>query len=285
MKKIFLGICLVLLFCSSSPAETSVWKIERGNSVLFLGGTCHILRPSDFPLPPEFDKAYRAADLLVFEADPSEFNSPATQSKLMSKAMYTDGSTLENHLSPQTYQRLKEYCTANGIPLELLKKFKPSILSVMMEAIELAKLNATQEGVDLHYYTRAKQDGKVVEGLETVDEQIAFIAEMGLGNEEEFVNLTLNEMKSIRQFYESLVDAWKRGDTERLNELLIADLQKTPELYKRLLTDRNSNWLPRIDAYSQTPRIEFLLVGIGHLVGPDGILEALRQKGYKVEKL
>jgi len=64
-----------------------------------------------------------------------------------------------------------------------------------------------------------------------------------------------------------------------------ADFRKMPQLYKKLLTDRNKNWLPMIDAYTKPPRKEFILVGVGHLVGPDGIPAALRQKGCKVEKL
>jgi len=284
LKKLLFSIALVLLFCASSPAETSVWKVEKGKSMIFLGGTCHLLRPSDFPLPPEFDRAYRASDLLVFEVDPSEFNNLSTQQKLMSKALYTDGSTLDQHLSPQTYERLKRYCEDNGIPVELLRKFKPSVLAVMMEAAELAKLNATSEGVDLHFYHQAKRDGKAVKGLETIDEQIGFIAEMGRGDEDGFVRHALQEVASMGPFYESLVAAWKQGNTERIHKLMIADFQNTPKLYKSMLTDRNENWLPRIDAYGQTPQKEFFLVGIGHLVGPDGILASLRRKGYKVEK-
>jgi len=283
MKRIVLEIFLAILLCSTASAQTSVWKIEKGPTVFFLGGTCHLLRPSDFPLPPEFDRAYRASDLLVFETDLRQLNSPETQRKLMSKALYTDGSTLDQHLSPRTYERLKRYCGDNGIPVELLRKFKPSILAVMMEAAELAKLNATSEGVDLHFYRQAKRDGKAVKGLETVDEQIALLADMGREDEDGFVRHALQEVASMGPFYESLVAAWKQGDTERLHELLIADFQKTPELYKSLLTDRNENWLPKIDAYGQTPQKEFFLVGIGHLVGPDGILASLRRKGYKVE--
>jgi len=284
MKRILLEIFLAILLCSAASAQTSVWKIEKGPSVFFLGGTCHLLRPSDFPLPPEFDRAYRASDLLVFETDLRELNSPETQRKLMSKTLYSDGSTLDQHLSPQTYERLKRYCEDNGIPVELLRKFKPSVLAVMMEAAELAKLNATSEGVDLHFYHQAKRDGKAVKGLETIDEQIGFIAEMGRGDEDGFVRHALQEVASMGPFYESLVAAWKQGNTERIHKLMIADFQNTPKLYKSMLTDRNENWLPRIDAYGQTPQKEFFLVGIGHLVGPDGILASLRRKGYKVEK-
>jgi uncharacterized protein len=285
MRKILLSIILVLLFCTQSLAESSVWKIQKGESVMYLGGTCHLLRQSDFPLPAEFDKAYRESDIVVFETDLGEFNNPSAQAKLMSKAMYNDGSTVDKHLSSQTYKLLSGYCEANGIPLGALKQFKPSMIVVMMEAVELAKLNVTQEGVDTFFYKLAKRDKKMVEGLETVDEQINFLAGMGEGNEDAFVRYTIEDFKSIKRQYESLVEAWKKGDTRRIYNLMVADLKEMPKLYKELLTDRNKNWLPLIDAYQKTTQKRFILVGVGHLVGPDGILEALRQKGYKVEKL
>ncbi len=285
MRKILLSISLVLLFCTQSLAESSVWKIQKGESVMYLGGTCHLLRQSDFPLPAEFDKAYRASDIVVFETDLGGFNNPSAQAELMSKSMYNDGSTVDKHLSPQTYKLLSDYCNANGIPLEALKQFKPSMIVVMMEAVELAKLNVTQEGVDSYFYKLAKRDKKIVEGLETVDEQINFLAAMGEGNEDAFVRYTIEDFKSIKKQYESLVDAWKKGDTRKLYDLMVADLKEMPKLYKELLSDRNKNWLPVIEAYQKTPQKRFVLVGVGHLVGPDGILEALRKKGYEVEKL
>jgi uncharacterized protein len=285
MRKILLSIILVLLFCTQSLAESSVWKVQKGESVMYLGGTCHLLRQSDFPLPAEFDTAYRESDVVVFETDLGEFNNPSAQAKLMSKAMYNDGSTVDKHLSSQTYKLLSEYCVVNGIPLGALKQFRPSMIVVMMEAVELAKLNVTQEGVDTFFYKLAKRDKKIVEGLETVDEQINYLAGMGEGNEDAFVRYTIEDFKSIKQQYESLVGAWKKGDTKSLYDLMVADLKKMPKLYKELLTDRNKNWLPLIYAYQKTPQKRFILVGVGHLVGPDGILEALRQKGYKVEKL
>jgi uncharacterized protein YbaP (TraB family) len=286
LKKIFLSIILVLLSCTQSLAESSVWKIQKGGSVIYLGGTCHLLRQSDFPLPVEFDKAYRASNMLVFETDLDKLADPSTQQTLLSKAMYGDGSTIENHLSPQTYSLLNEYCASNGIPIAEFKRFKPSIIAVTMTAMELAKLGVTQEGVDTFFYQLAKRDKKTVKGLETVEEQIDFVVGMGEGNEDAFVTNSIRELKSIKQQYESLVDAWKKGDTKKLNDLMIVELKiKTPKLYKKLIVDRNENWLPIIDAYQKTPQKEFILVGVGHLVGPDGILESLRHNGYTVGKL
>ena len=136
------------------------------------------------------------------------------------------------------------------------------------------------------FYQLAAADNKIVEGLETVDEQIRFVVGMGEGIEDAFVTHSIRDLESIKQKFESMVDAWKKGDAKKLNDLMVAELKiKTPKLYKELIADRNENWLPMIDAYQKTLQKEFILVGVGHLVGPDGIVEALRQKGYKVEKL
>lgn len=286
MQKILLSITLLLVICTQSRAESSVWKIQKNNSVMYLGGTFHLLRPSDFPLPPEFEKAYKAADLLVFETDPAKFNDAAAQQKLISQAMYDDGSTIDKHLSAKTYKLLNEYCTANGISLENLKHFKPSIVAITLAAIELSKFGVAQEGVDIFFYKLALKDKKAIEGFETMDEQIRFIVGMGEGNEDAYITHSLNDMKTIRQDYETMVTAWKKGDAGKLDDLFVAELKaKMPKLYKELLTDRNENWLPLIEAYGKTPEKEFILVGAGHLVGSDGIVEILRKKGYTVEKL
>lgn len=286
MKKLLLSITLVLLVCTQSRAESSVWKIQKDESVMYLGGTFHLLRPSDFPLPPEFEKAYKASELLVFETDLGEFNKTSVQQKMMAKAVYGDGSTIDKHLSAKTYKLLDEYCTSSGISLSQLKHFKPSIIAVTLASIELAKFGVAKEGVDSFFHKLATQDKKGIEGLETIDQQIQYVVGMGEGNEDAYITLSLQDLKSIRRDYDTMVDAWKKGDVKKLDALFIAELKtKMPKLYKELLTDRNKNWLPMIEAYHQTPEKEFILVGAGHLVGSDGIIEALKRKGYTVEKL
>ena len=286
MKRIILSIVLVMFACTWASAASSVWKAQKDNSVIYLGGTCHILRDTDYPLPPEFDRAYKASDIVVFETDIGKFQDPALQQKLLAKAMYTDGSTVDKHLSAHAYAELSAYCESNGVPLEALKQFKPSMLMVTLTVAELMKLGATRQGVDLYFYNLAKKDGKVVEGLETVDEQLDYVVSMGDGNEDDFVTYSLDDMKTINEQFDALANAWRKGDTMKLDELMNNELKtRLPKLYKSLITDRNRNWLPLIDAYQKTPRTEFILVGIGHLVGPDGIIESLRKKGYKVDKI
>ena len=286
MKKITVQLAMVLFACTWAAAESSVWKVQKDNAVMYLGGTCHILRQSDFPLPEEFDKAYKATERLVFETDLGKLQEPATQHLLMTKAMYTDGTTLDSYLSPAVYSMLGKYCASNSIPIDGLKQFKASMVIVTITAMELMKLGISQGGVDLFFHKLATQDKKAVEKLETVEEQISFITDMGKGEEDAFVSYSLSEIKNIKKDYEALVNAWKKGDEKKMDELMITDLKtKTPKLYKQLITDRNSNWLPKIEAFGKTPEKEFILVGVGHLVGPDGLIATLKKKGYTVEKL
>lgn len=286
MKKILLIVFLVLSFCTYSHAESLVWKVQKGDSVMYIGGTVHILRQSDFPLPAEFQKAYSSSDMLVLEADIGKMNTTEMQQKLLTKAMYTDGTTIEQHLSPETYKQLKDYCASNGIPLEGLKQLKPQIIIVLMAAMELAKFGVVQEGVDMVFYKSAQKDEKVIEGFETIDEQIDFILGMGKGNEDELIAYTINDIKSTKDNFEVMVDSWKKGDDKKLYKLIVEEIKsKTPELYTEIIVARNNNWLTVIDKYSDNQKTEFILVGAAHVVGPDGIIEQLRKKGYKVEKL
>lgn len=280
------SIVLVMFVCTGASAESSVWKAQKGGSVIYLGGTFHVLRESDYPLPAEFDTAYKASSVVVFETDLGNLQGPSAQQKLLAKAMYADGSTIDKHLSAKAYGELSAYCEANGIPLTALGRFKPSMLMTTLTLMELMKLGATQQGVDRLFHELAARDGKDVEGLETVDEQIDYLVSMADGNEDEFVTHSIRNMKTIKQQFKAFSDAWRTGDAGKLDELMVAELKTSqPKLYKKLISDRNRNWLPLIEAYQKTPRTEFILVGAGHLVGPDGIIEALRKKGYRVEKL
>lgn len=286
MKRIFLGILLVAFTCTVACAESSVWKAQKGKSVLYLGGTCHVLRQSDYPLPPEFEKAYRASQVIVFETDIDKLSDPYVQQKMLSRGVYPDGSTIDMHLSSMTLAKLNAYCDSNGIPLQALSHFKPSMLMVALALVELRKLGVTEKGVDTFFYQRAKKDKKVIERFETVDEQLDYILSMGDGNEDDFVTYSLHDIDNVKQMFESLASAWRKGDAAKVDEVMAGEMRThEPRLYQKLIVDRNRNWLPSIEKYATSRRTGFILVGVGHLVGPEGIIETLKKKGYKVEQM
>lgn len=284
--KLALSVALVLSTCAWASAQSSVWKATKDGSRMYLGGTCHVLRQSDYPLPAEFDETYDASEIIVFETDIGALRDPSTQKAIMAKAMYDDGSTVDQHLSTEAYDLLKAYCSSNNIPTEVLKRFKPSMIVITIMTAELMKLGVSMEGVDAFYDQKAKKDGKTRVFLETIEQQIEFIFGMSESNENDFVIHSINEVSEVADVFETIVDAWRDGDTVKLGELMVTELkEELPRLYKELLADRNEAWMPRINTFLKTPEVEFVLVGVGHLVGPDGIVSALRKQGYQVEKV
>jgi len=285
MKKVIIAFVSYLILCSVVWADTSVWKVSKNGAELYLGGTCHILRNSDYPLPDEFDRAYAGSEIIVFETDIGKMNTPEAQQKLLSKMIYMDGTNLKDHLSPQTYELLNRVCENTGVPLNSLNSFKPVMVMLTLVLMELKKQGISEEGVDKHYYQQILQDRKPVLTLETVDEQIDKIASMGEGNEDDFIRHELDELKRTKEIIEQLINHWKRGNSEDLDRLFIAPVkQDYPVMYKTLLVERNEAWLPKIEAFLGTPEKEFVLVGFAHLVGEDGIVEQLKRRGYRVEK-
>ncbi len=286
MKSLLRSLLAAVALTSSLSAQTSVWKVTRGDSVLYLGGTCHVLRPSDLPLPPEFDHAYAAAQTVVFETDLARAQSPEMQQIIMQRGMFTDGTTLEQALSPEAWAALKKYCEQRQLPIDQLRPMRPWLLTLMLAVIELQKLGVSQQGVDAIYLQRAKADGKSVGELETFERQVAFLTGMADDRPSELVLNSLTDLEDLAKEFPELLAAWRQGDLAALERIMNRELrEKYPELHRKLLVERNDAWLPVIEKLLATPDVEFVLAGAGHMSGEEGLVARLRARGCQVEQI
>lgn len=276
---------LFTLLTANLSAQSSVWKVTEGNNTVYLGGTCHILRASDFPLPAEFDHAYAQADTLVFEIDPSEMESPDLVARLMAESVYRDGRTLKTVLNKAAYSALAAQGKKSNLPIEILQNTKPGMVVMMITMQELTKAGITQEGVDLFYAREAKRDGKPIGSLETVEFQLDLITNLGEGIESEFVLYSMQDLEQIGALFDEIVQAWKNGELEKIDQFFTADMQAFPEIYQRILKDRNERWVPQITEMLKSEPTEFVLVGVGHMGGAHGLLPLLKARGYSVEQI
>ena len=267
-------------------SESSVWKVESNNRQLFIGGTVHVLSAADYPLPDEFDQAYLQSQTVVLETDMERLTSPDFQQQLLSQMIYTDGTNLRNLLQDDTYARLEAFCAQRGIPASSLMMFKPGMVSMTITLLELQRLGLMGAGVDAHFNTRAMQDGKQVEKLETVEQQLSFLVAMGQGREDELISYTLRDVARLQTLFELIKEAWRAGDLDSLNKVTLMPLREEfPELYRILMVDRNKAWVPIIEEMLESEPVELVLVGALHLVGEAGLLEQFKDRGYRVTKL
>jgi uncharacterized protein YbaP (TraB family) len=285
--KVWRIICFSMLFVSSlSFAGSPVWKVTKDNSWLYIGGTVHVLGESDYPLPAAFDKAYAQSKILVFETDIQAMQSPEFQQKMMAIMPYSDGGSLKQTLSDSTYQLLDQHLASRGIPIARMENIKPGMVSMTLTVLELQRLGLAGTGVDEHFNARAVRDQKALLALETVDEQLAFIENLGLGQEDEFIRYTLRDINELPTIMQAIKKSWRSGDVDKMNSELLAPFKLDfPKVYNNLIKKRNKAWIPKIVEMTQSAEVEFVLVGALHLVGKDGLLTELEALGYKVEML
>jgi len=273
----------LLLLPATALAETSLWQLRDGDQVMYLGGTVHVLSAADYPLPAAFAEAYAEADALVFETDMQAINSPEFQLQMVQRMSYGDGRSLRDDLGGKAYDALRAYSRKRNLPMAMLDQFRPSMVSLVIVMTELERLGINGTGVDEYFYRRAQADGKPTLQLETPQAQLEFIAGMGRGQEDALILNSLRDAEQVAEMMGEMKSAWRSGDLARLAKAGLEPMRRDyPGLYRDLLVKRNQAWLVKLERLMKTPDTELVLVGALHLVGPEGVLERLRARGYEV---
>jgi uncharacterized protein YbaP (TraB family) len=278
----------LILLCLLNPivtfAETSLWRVSKDGSELFIGGTVHVLSQSDYPLPVEFEKAYKKAELIVFETDIQALALPENQQKFLQRVMYKGDKTVKDDLSAKTYKVLIDYLSSKGLKIEQLKRYKSPMIMITLVFAELQRLGLAETGVDKYFNQKALADGKALGELESFQVQLSVIENLGKGHEDEMVLSTIADMEKLSVVMNEMKESWRNGDVKTMEKLGVLPMKSEyPELYQLLLVKRNNAWIPKIEALLNTSEVELVLVGALHLVGSDGVFSKLQALGYKVE--
>jgi len=277
---------LLLLLSGSAHAQSPVWQVEKDGNLLFNGGSLHILTAEDYPLPPAFETAYRQSWKLVFEADVSQMESPEFQQFMLREVSFSNGRNLREVLRADTYHAVEDFFVSRGMSMTSIDGFKPGMVAMLMTIVELQRLGINAAGVDAHLDEKATREQKPRGQLETVEQQVAFIANLGVGQEDEMLNYNLADMQRLPELWPSMTEAWRRGDLSWLDENLALPMRNDfPAVYQSILVERNNAWIPQLEAMAKTAQVEFVVVGALHLSGADGLLSQLAARGYRVTQL
>lgn len=267
-------------------ADACVWQVGNGSSVLYLAGTVHKLSPDQYPLPPEYQWAYDNSDSLVFETDIGAMRTPALRDRVAARSLLPPGQTLGSVLDDSTYGMLRRYCEGTGFPVERLESLKPVAAMMTLLSATMQSLGVTAPGVDEHFFSLARADAKACRTLETVDQQIDYLMAMDEGRPDRFVRRSIQDLTQARDgALEEAIGAWRDGREDDMVERFLRDeMLSSPGLYQSLVVDRNRKWMHSLRRCLETSGAEMVLVGVGHLLGRDGLVALLRDEGYEVRK-
>lgn len=284
--------CLLLMLVSGAAVAhesghaVTLWRVAGEANSIYLLGSVHLLREQDHPLPKVVDDAYADAEVLVMELDMDDLDPAYTQAAFNKAGVMTDGTTLRDLMGEELYAQAEEAAAVIDIPLDMLAQSEPWLAAITVELMMLYRSGFNPSlGVEMTMTMRAAADNKPIEGLETVDEQLAFLDGLPLEAQREMLLQTLVESATLSESIDDVIDAWHTGDTAALERDLLSTIEEQPELNEALITNRNRRWADEIATWLDDDRDYLVVVGALHLVGDEGVPSLLADRGIGIHQL
>ncbi len=269
----------------STAPKNCLWEVETSTNRVFLLGSLHLLKSDAYPLATEINTAYSVSPQVVFETDMGAMLDPAVQARMLNMGLYPEGQSLLQNISGDMRIALQKRMADLGLPLEQFVRFKPWFLAVTLTTLELQRLGFSPlNGIDVHYYGRALADEKKIDFFEPIDYQLDLLGNMSADNQNAFLGQTLKDLEIAAEMADDMMRYWQKGQVDKLYSLLFKSFEDYPEIEDRLLLQRNKDWVKKIETMLGEPENIFIVVGAGHLVGPQSVVALLKQKGYKVKQ-
>jgi uncharacterized protein YbaP (TraB family) len=299
LAKIF-TLCIALVFSNVILAANDrglVWKVTKNSSdksssqtnptIAYIVGSIHLAKDDFYPLRPEIEKAFQQSDTLVVEVDITEQNTQVNE-WLMANGLYKPPETLRDHLPTATYQRLERFINRESLSTDDLLQQRPALLGISVSLYQLKELGMNPAlGLDQHFLQAAHQNKKPIRSLETINDQLTAL--FAFPDDALMVEQLLDQAEQLPILMNDMTSAWKSGDANALSKLLLdQNNEKNAVRFKPLMEamfyQRNRRMAEKIDDWLQEGGRYFIVVGSGHLVGEDNLIDLLRQKGYSLSR-
>ncbi len=281
MRWVIAALALVSCLAHGDPAAWRVTSAAGGE--LWLLGSVHYLRESDYPLPPNIDRLYEQSDGLVMEIDFDDLDAFAAPALFAQAGTLTPDRTLQDELAPSLYESAEAMAVELGLDWSIAAHYEPWMLAVVLMDLGMNSMGFDSDlGLEQHLLRLASRDGREILGLETLEDQIGIFDGLSSNEQADLLAQTLAELDSAEQMMDELLGAWREGRLDALADQLIADFETIPELYRALVTDRNQRWLVRLESLLSDDESYLVVVGALHLVGEGSVVELLRDQGFTV---
>lgn len=286
MKRFTCVVLAVLAWTVSSTAGAAglAWVVHGDDGgTVYLVGTVHAANEAFYPLPESIDTAFEQSEVLVMEVDPALLDGQAMAATVAQLGLLPPGERLQDLLSTENWTAASQHAAVSGVPPEVLDRFRPWFAATVVAVSRIVAAGFNPElGMEQHFHRRADK-GMPLVALETPEEQMQMLA--GLTQPAQLAFLESSLVDGFEDEVGGILDAWRAGNEAALVALATESYDDSEEVYERIIVARNRAWLPHIEAMVADGRRHFVAVGSMHLVGPDGVVAMLRERGYRVELL
>lgn len=295
MKRVlflWLGLAFLLLSaCEAEPEKASLtpapalWSIEKDGQKGWLFGTVHLLPEGTEWQSPAIAAAIDESGLLVLEATGLD-NQRRTSQIFERMAKSPDLLPLAQRLPPSRQEALDRLLTRLHMNEAAMGAYESWAAALLLSSgIQQDLKLAAGEGIDRQLNREFLEAGKAVAGLETVEQQLGIFDTLPQAAQQRLLLQVVDEAAGADGRYRQLLDAWLRGDMDRIGQEFLTEFGKTPELITPLLIERNRSWARQISALMRRADTPFIAVGAGHLAGPRSLQIMLAAQGFRVRRV
>lgn len=280
-----LSLCALAIFFFIRPQEVAgvFYKVEKDGKTLYLGGSVHVAKDK-YKFTKPIEKAFDESTVLATEVIMSNIENSIDDN--IRKAFYfPQGDNLFNHLSKENEIKVRGFIRELNLNEAELIKFKPWLAGTTISQMQYSKAGISgNKGIDMYFTDKALKTHKKLDELETAKFQFDMFGSLTYEEQEKAHITTLKSTKETIEEVNKLSDSIIKGDIDSLNTEL-KSMDKNDKSYKTVILDRNINMANKIDQLIKNDEKYFVVVGAAHVVGDDGLVNLLTQKGYKVERL
>jgi len=278
------GFCSFAQKTSAPEANTLLWKISGKNLTRpsYIFGTMHMICANDIELSDSLKSAIKNSDKVYLELDMDDMMQ--MMSAMMHMTMKGD-TTLSDLLSAEDYKKVKNYFEDHSslIPFSMMEKYKPLLLeSMVMEQSDACDNMIVIEQLVMQ---EAKNYDKEIKGLETFDYQLGIFDKIPYKLQAQQLLKMVDDEKAGKNDdadeIKILTEAYRKQELSKMDDLTKDD-PSIAGFTDILLYDRNANWAKKLQELMPDKAL-VVAVGAGHLPGKKGVLNLLREAGYKVE--
>jgi uncharacterized protein YbaP (TraB family) len=267
-----------------AAAQPPVWVVHGPHATVVLFGSVHMLPQGLDWKPPALTEALGQASDVWFEVPLDDAGATDAARAALQQSVLPDGKNLDDFLPQAARRRLARVAKVEGLPPDFLQRLQPWRAELVLALAAYQKAGAMAgEGVERQL--SAELPARVQRrAFETPLQQIQILAGATMPDQVASLEQTLAELEAGDLGYRRLIRAWMSGDVRRLRREALDPLMKqAPGVYAAMIVDRNRRWVKQIEARLKGPGEAVMVVGVGHLIGPDGAPALLREEGFDVE--
>ena len=298
MKKTAM-ITLVLFMAAVSLKAQLLYKIS-GNGLTapsYIVGTYHLAPASFADSIPGIRQAMDNCQQVYGEVAIDKMMNADSLAMIQQAMVLPEGMTLDKLLTADEMARLNTFMKGvlgmdmtNPMLAQQMGKMTPGALSTALTVASFIKKSRNldvQNLIDQYFQKVAFAQGKSVGGLETLAFQKKVLYEgKSLDRQKELLMCQVDHADILEEMVDKITEAYFSQDLKAIKAAMDIKLNSScdssPEEEAALIDNRNANWLTKMPGImAEKPTL--FAVGAGHLPGDKGVLNLLRQAGYKVD--